>query len=65
MKPFRSQIAGACAVLVGAVCSLMLAAGCSSVATQKGFYEPIAAELRAGNYDAAAAGIETARLKNK
>lgn len=65
MRPRRVDIAGLTGFLGVAIGAFWLAAGCSSVATQKGFYEPIAAELRAGNFDAAVAGIETARLKKK
>lgn len=39
--------------------------GCSSVATQKKFYQPIVTELRRGNYTDAAKQIEAAREKGK
>ncbi len=39
--------------------------GCSSVATKRGFYEPITAELRSGNSQAAARMLEVAKDKNK
>ncbi|MEW5995762.1 MAG: hypothetical protein AB1744_15400, partial [Candidatus Zixiibacteriota bacterium] len=44
---------------------LLLAAGCGSVATRKGFYEPITTELRSGNSTGAAQLLETAREGNK
>lgn len=44
---------------------LLLAAGCGSVATRKGFYEPVTRDLEAGKYEAAAAAIEKAREKGK
>jgi hypothetical protein len=44
---------------------LFLFTGCGSVATRKGFYEPITAELRNGNFDAAVQKIEAAKAKNK
>ncbi|MCK5127345.1 MAG: hypothetical protein KAR42_13905 [candidate division Zixibacteria bacterium] len=47
------------------VCFLIFFSGCSSIATQKAFYEPISAELRAGHYDSVVVGIENALLKNK
>ncbi|MCP4567051.1 MAG: hypothetical protein GY841_05670 [FCB group bacterium] len=52
------------AALALAFC-LMVFIGCSSLATQKGFYEPITAELRASNFEAALDSLEAARLKNK
>ena len=47
------------------VCLFITLTGCSSVATQKGFYEPIHTELRAGNYDSVVVGIEAALKANK
>jgi hypothetical protein len=44
---------------------LLVFVGCSSVATRKGFYDPITAELRSGNSAAAAQMLETARQKKK
>lgn len=44
---------------------LIFLSGCGSVATRKGFYDPITVELQAGNYDAAAAGLEKARADGK
>ena len=40
---------------------LLTVAGCSFLATQKGFYEPITAALQSGDYEAAAQNIEAAR----
>lgn len=51
--------------LVLSVCLLLAFAGCSSVKTNKAFYEPINAELRSGNYDSAVVAIEAARADNK
>ncbi|MFH2055916.1 MAG: hypothetical protein ABIJ61_08160, partial [bacterium] len=49
------------------ICLLLalLAVGCGSVATRKGFYEPITTDLQAGKYTEAAKGIEQAREKGK
>ena len=44
---------------------LLYLTGCSSVATRKGFYEPITAELRANNPSGAADLLEQAREENK
>jgi hypothetical protein len=44
---------------------LFLIAGCGSVATRKGFYEPIAADLRRNDFDAAVARIEKAKAEGK
>ncbi|MEZ5359287.1 MAG: hypothetical protein R3F48_10715 [Candidatus Zixiibacteriota bacterium] len=51
--------------LIVSVCLIAIVTGCSSVQTNKAFYEPITAELRSGNYDSAAVAIEAARAKNK
>lgn len=51
--------------LLRAALPLVLLVGCSSVATKKKFYEPITAELRSGNSQAAARMLEAARDKNK
>jgi len=40
-------------------------AGCGSMATRKGFYEPITAQARSGQYDAVVAGMEAARADGK
>ncbi|MFQ6091650.1 MAG: hypothetical protein ACE5OR_03030 [bacterium] len=45
--------------------SALSLARCSSLATRKGFYEPITAELQSGNYEAAVQKIEAARESNK
>jgi hypothetical protein len=50
---------------LGLLLSLLLSVGCGSVATKKGFYEPITAELEDGNFQAAAQRIEAAKAKNK
>lgn len=44
---------------------LICLSGCGSMATRKGFYEPITAELQAGNYETAAAQLEKARDDGK
>ncbi|MBN1211343.1 MAG: hypothetical protein JXA92_02090 [candidate division Zixibacteria bacterium] len=51
--------------IIGLLVPLLIVAGCGSVATRKGFYEPITAELRSGNVDSAAVLLETAREKKK
>jgi len=43
----------------------VFAAGCGSMATRKGFYEPIAQELETGNYDQVVARLEQARAEGK
>ncbi|MGB5105882.1 MAG: hypothetical protein WBP29_02930 [Candidatus Zixiibacteriota bacterium] len=45
--------------------SAILVSGCSSIATQTKFYEPIQESLRAGNYDVAVAKIEKAFAEGK
>ncbi|UCD63095.1 MAG: hypothetical protein JSW34_10085 [Candidatus Zixiibacteriota bacterium] len=45
--------------------SAALVGGCSSVATRRGFYEPITAELRSGRPDTSLAMLEAARENNK
>jgi hypothetical protein len=42
---------------------LFLVAGCGSMATRKGFYEPITTDLQEGKYTEAAKGIEQAKEK--
>ena len=44
---------------------LVFLGGCSSVATRKGFYEPITAELRSGRPDSSVVMLEQAKEKNK
>ncbi len=39
--------------------------GCSSIRTQKGFYEPITVELQAGQFDTVVVMIEAAKAQNK
>jgi len=53
------------AVLGGLLVALAAVIACGSLATLKGFYDPITAELRAGNYEQAAVAIEKAKEKNK
>lgn len=45
--------------------SILLVSGCSSLATQTKFYEPIQESLRTGNYQAAAATLEKAHAEGK
>jgi len=45
--------------------ALVLLAGCGSVSTRKDFYDPITAELRAQNYDAAVNGLQQAKEGGK
>ncbi|MBD3402438.1 hypothetical protein GF420_06060, partial [candidate division GN15 bacterium] len=52
----------ACVVAFGLLLSLV---GCGSVATKKSFYQPITADLEAGNYAAAAARLDSARHDGK
>ena len=49
------------------VCLLLglLLSGCGSMATRKGFYDPITAELQQGEYTQAAVGLETAKTEGK
>ncbi|UCB53013.1 MAG: hypothetical protein JSV10_02680 [Candidatus Zixiibacteriota bacterium] len=49
----------------GLLLSLLLSVGCGSVTTQKGFYEPITADLENSNFEAAARRIEAAKAENK
>lgn len=51
--------------ILRAVLLFTLALACSSLSTQKKFYEPITADLQEGNYEAAIKGLEKAREKNK
>jgi len=46
-------------------CGAVLSSGCSSVATQRGFYDPIIADVRAEDYPNAVAKLEKAKDKNK
>jgi hypothetical protein len=46
------------------VLSLFLV-GCGSMATRKGFYEPIVAQAQSGSYDAVVGGLEKARKDGK
>ncbi len=43
----------------------LLTAGCGSVRTQTGFYEPVHTNLQAGSFEQAAAGIEKAKEDGK
>jgi hypothetical protein len=61
----RFKPAGTKAALVGLLLCLFLIAGCGSMATRKGFYEPITADLRSNNFEAAVAKIEKAKAENK
>jgi hypothetical protein len=45
--------------------TLVLLGGCGSVSTRRKFYEPIAAELRSGNFETSVAKLEEARQKNR
>jgi len=60
-KEFRG-FRGAVGLCFLAIC---LSVYCSSTVTRKAFYEPITAELRAGNFSSAAAGVEAAKVDNK
>jgi uncharacterized protein len=52
-----------CLALLGA--AVLSLAGCGSVATRVGFYEPIVASAHAGQYDSAAVYLETAKVGGK
>ena len=52
-------------IVVVCLVAALLTFGCSSIATKQKFYDPIEAELRAGNAVQAAALMETAREDNK
>ena len=56
---------GTKAALSALLLCLFLIAGCGSVATRKGFYEPITADLRKNDFDAAVAKIEKAKADGK
>jgi len=56
---------GTKAALSALLLCLFLIAGCGSVATRKGFYEPIAVDLRRNDFDAAVAKIEKAKSEGK
>ncbi|MCB2230897.1 hypothetical protein KQH82_09310 [bacterium] len=45
--------------------ALFWLSGCGSVATKKGFYEPVVTELQTGNYALAAARLDSARADGK
>lgn len=61
-NPGRPVPAAFCLLSLGLILWLT---GCSSLSTRKAFYEPITAELRAGNYQGAVQKIEAARDKGK
>ena len=50
---------------LAAIPALVLLSGCGSMATRKDFYEPITAQARAGVYDSAAVGLESAKDSGK
>jgi len=52
-------------VAIGLLLCLFLFVGCGSVATKKGFYEPITADLKNDSFDAAVSKIEAAKADNK
>lgn len=63
MKPVaRYPVWGLAAALLSAA---VLVSGCSSVATRRGFYDPITADVRAYEYDSAVVKLEAARESNK
>lgn len=50
---------------LAAILALVILSGCGSMATRKDFYEPITAQVQAGVYDSAAAGLEAAKASGK
>ena len=63
MRPaLRYPVWGWAAALI---CLSAVLFGCSSVATRRGFYDPITADVRAEDYPGAVAKIEKAREDNK
>lgn len=63
MKPVsRYPVWVVAAVLLGGA---VLSCGCSSVATRRGFYDPIVADVRSENYPGAVVKIEKALEENK
>ncbi len=48
-----------------ALAVLVVLAGCGSMKTRRGFYDPITAELRAGNLDSSLTLLEKAKEENK
>ncbi len=51
--------------LLGCVLAILMAAGCGSMATRRGFYDPVAVELRAGKFTTAIDSLEVARTKGR
>jgi len=45
--------------------TLVMVVGCSSVATRKGFYDPIITDIRMGDFDSAVVKIELAKESDK
>jgi len=50
---------------INSILCLFLIVACGSVATRKGFYDPIIADLRSDNFNSAIQKIEQAKAKNK
>jgi hypothetical protein len=63
MRPVCRYPVGVVAAVL--LCGVVLSCGCSSVATRRGFYDPIVADVRAEDYPAAVTKIEKAREDNK
>lgn len=63
MNGFRAE--GARGAAFGLLLCLFLFVGCGSVATRKGFYQPITTDLRENNFDAAVKKIEKAKASHK
>jgi hypothetical protein len=65
VKSNRLKFTGTKASAVRLLLCLFLIIGCGSIATQKGFYEPITGDLRNNNFEAAVEKIEKAKADNK
>lgn len=65
VKPVKRMAMPSKGGAIALVLCLLLTAGCGSVATRKGFYEPITKNLRDNDFNAAAQKIEKAKQDNK
>ena len=65
MKSSKPISTGIKTVAIALLSCLLLFVGCGWVATQKGFYDPIASELGKGDFQKAVEAIETAKAHHK